>query len=85
MRARDAPLLERTQRERLPTVAGAAVVGEVGTTVIGYVLTHAPPLYACQPVASSGQAAPALLVLFNVEESGNRSSLLIRQSPVRAE
>jgi hypothetical protein len=52
----------------LPTVVGEAVPGEVGTTVIGYVLTHAPPVFACQPVAWSGQAAPALPVLLIEDE-----------------
>ncbi len=54
----------QTQRERLLTVVGEAVeavVGEVGTTVIR-------PVYACQPVAWSGQAAPALPVLLTPEE-----------------
>ncbi len=63
---------DATQRERLPTTVGAEVVGEVGTTVMVYVLTHAPPAYASQPVAWSGQAATALLVLLTLEESGNR-------------
>ncbi len=62
----------QTQRERLPTIVGAAVAGEVGTTVMVYVPTHAPPTHACQPVAWSGQAAPALPVLLTLEESGNR-------------
>ncbi len=58
----------RTQRERSPTVVGAAVVGgrvwpAAAATVIGYVLTHAPPEYACQLVASSGQAAPLPVLL----------------------
>ncbi len=61
----------RTQRERSPTLVEGAVVGGrdwIWTTVIGYVLTHAPPAYACQPVAWSGQAAPALSVLLTPDE-----------------
>jgi hypothetical protein len=56
----------RTQRERLPTVVGEAVVGGrdwVWTTVMVYVPTHPLLVYACQPVAWSGQAAAALSVL----------------------
>ena len=58
----------RTQRERLPTMAGGAVVGEVGTTVMVYVPTHPLLVYVCQPVARSGQAASALLVLLIEDE-----------------
>ncbi len=63
----------QTQRESVPTVVGAAVVGgrvwpAAGATVIGYVLTHAPLAYACQPVASYGQAAAALSVLLTPDE-----------------
>jgi hypothetical protein len=50
---------------------GAAVVGtsvwpSAGTTKIAYesMLFHPPPLYTFQGVASSGQSAPPLLVLF---------------------
>ncbi len=56
----------RTQRERLPTVVGEAVVGGrdwVWTTVMVYVPTHAVPVYASQPVAWSGQAAPLPVLL----------------------
>jgi hypothetical protein len=40
----------------------------VCTTLIGYVLTHAPPANTCQPFAWSGQAAPALSVLLTPAE-----------------
>ena len=61
----------RTQRERLPTVVGEAVVGGrdwVWTTVMVYVPTHAPPATTSQPVAWSGQAAPALPLLLTPAE-----------------
>ena len=62
----------------LPTLVGVeigeAVVGGrvwpvAGATVIAYVLTHAPPVTACQSVARSGQAAAAPPVLLTPDEA----------------
>ena len=62
-----------TKQHGTDQCAGAYTEGGHGApttwrTVIGYVLTHAPPVYACQPVASSGHAALGLPVLLTSDE-----------------